>query len=1041
MKISGLLFLALVFIGWVPELVAQATLGTAAVAGTVRDEQGLRVPGARILLTEKLKNLVREAATDDSGEFLFPSVTAGRYRMEASKTGFTSIAMDDLSVEIGGRLVLEMSFQVGETRTEIVVSGAATMLDSETNVIGTVVDSGRIANLPLNGRNFLQLALLAGGVTEAAPFNAIFSANVGPPGRFVVLPGSMPYSVNYSLNGIPIRSSRDGELALSPSVAALDQFKVESGFLPPDRGPSAGVVNIVTKSGNNSFHGELFEFFRNRRLDARSFFASAPEDLKRNQFGVAGGGPILKNKIWFHGFYEGLRETTAFSRSGYSPTAAMFSGRFAETGRTIFDPVTYSAASGTRAPFPDNVIPSSRINPVANGLAAYYLPGSSLWSTPGNVFGYPLNTLNDNQGGLRIDAAINDHQQVFGQLFTQNAPADRRGLYPLSGLLYKNSADLAMVQHTWTISPRAVSVFRVGFLRNVAVGGNEAQDEGPILKSIGIGNTFDDRGVSTINLLGYSPFGRANGDVGNRDQAWHVAGELSYSRAGHTIKLGTSASFRRGWHTNSNANAHGVLSFEPVYSAQLVRNAAGEVLPQNNTGDAWADFLLGIPTNGVLTGLPDVQNRSTKAFPFFQDTWKATPNVTLNYGISWSLETPPDPQGWARDLAHGFDRASGLLTFAALGQLPPKAVAIDWNNWAPRLGIAWKPGFRSNTVVRAGAGVYYSEFPLIISQFPLGSGSPIGTGQSFTNPRSNPLPVYSLGANIFPPLNYPPLDSNYAANLPVGSSVSAIDPRLRTGYASQWNLSLQQGWGRNTSTELAYLGSSAHHLTNFLEIAQCRPTGNLFCNPADRHWPRYRTVTWIDSSGNSSYHALMAKYQLRIEQGLSLRIEYTWSKALADTWESSLEPNSQITACRRCDKGPTSFDVRHRAVASFVWELPLGRGRPVASNVSRAVDFLIGGWGISGIATIASGQPVILRGPNRTGSPIVIHLPNRVCDGRNSELSGNVRNNGFLWFDTSCFATPAVGYFGNSGRTVLNGPGFNNWDIGVQKSFVLPERN
>jgi hypothetical protein len=239
--------------------------------------------------------------------------------------------------------------------------------------------------------------------------------------------------------------------------------------------------------------------------------------------------------------------------------------------------------------------------------------------------------------------------------------------------------------------------------------------------------------------------------------------------------------------------------------------------------------------------------------------------------------------------------------------------------------------------------------------------------------------------------------------------------------------------------ELVYMGSSAHHLVNYLDLGQCRPTDNLLCNPASKPWPRYGAILDIDSSGNSSYHALMAKYQLRIVQGLSLLVEYTWSKALSDTWESSLEPNSQITGCRACSKGPTSFDVRHRAVASIVYELPFGRGRSIASNVSRAVDFLIGGWGLSAIATMASGQPVILRGPNRTGSPLVIHLPNRICDGRSSEISENVRNNGFLWFDTSCFVTPPVGYFGNSGRTVLNGPGLNNWDIGVQKSFVLPE--
>ena len=306
---------------------------------------------------------------------------------------------------------------------------------------------------------------------------------MGPPERTIVLPGTLPNSVSYSLNGINITGSRDGELALSPSVAAVDQFKVQQSFLMPDQGVHPAVVNIVTKSGSNQFHGEAFEFLRNRSLDARSFFATGREDLKRNQFGFALGGPIRKDRIWFHGFYEGLRELRAFSTAGYSPTADMFKGDFAATGRIIYDPATFDPSSGIRQPFPGNVIPSSRINRVAQNLLPYYLPGSSLSSTPTNIRGNPRNTLNDDQWGVRLDAALNPSHQLFGQFFRQNTPTDRPGLYPLSGQLYQNGSTLAMLQEVWTVSPQAVNILRIGFLRNLAIGGNEAQDLGPILAS------------------------------------------------------------------------------------------------------------------------------------------------------------------------------------------------------------------------------------------------------------------------------------------------------------------------------------------------------------------------------------------------------------------------------------------------------------------------------------------------------------------------------------------------------------------------------
>jgi hypothetical protein len=409
----------------------------------------------------------------------------------------------------------------------------------------------------------------------------------------------------------------------------------------------------------------------------------------------------------------------------------------------------------------------------------------------------------------------------------------------------------------------------------------------------------------------------------------------------------------------------------------------------------------------------------------------------VNYGLSWFLDTFPDPQGWARQAAHGFDSSTGLLQYAQLGQISPQAAASDLNNFAPRLGLAWKPEFLKTTVIRAGAGVFYSELPWFLAPYPITSGSPYTLGQNFTNAQTDPRPAYALGVNVFPPPPAAVLTTDYAANLPAGTVATAINPSLRTAYSSQWNLSLQHNAGEKDFIEISYLGSSAHRLPNPIDLSQCRPAANLFCDPAAKAWPRYGLLLYGDSSGNSSHSTLIAKYERRMDRGLNLRFEYAFAKVLTDSWQSALSINNQISHCRSCSKGPATFDVRHRAAGSVISELPFGRGRRYGSAMDRWADALAGQWTVTAIVTLSSGQPVVLRGPNLTGSTLINHLPNRVCDGRSDQLSDNIRNNGFQWFDTTCFPVPQVGYFGNSGATVLSGPALFNWDLGVEKSFTL----
>jgi len=1013
------------------------TAGGASVDGIVRDKSGGSVAGALVTLTEDSKGLTRQTQSDRDGSFLFPAVVAGSYSVSVKKQGFDTQQMHGLMIAVGEQASVAIRLELGGVRTTVTVRApSATDLDSESNTIGSVVHSAQVQELPLNRRSFLQLSHIAADSVELSPSSNLFSSNVGPPDRTIVLPGTLPNSMSYSLNGINITGSRDGELAVSPSVAAVDQFKVQMNFLMPEQGISPAAISIVTKSGTNQLHGEVFEFVRNSSLDARSFFAAGSEQLHRNQFGVASGGPLLRNRVWFHAFYEGVREMSAFSAAGYSPTQEMFAGNFASTGRVIYDPATYNAAGGTRTPFPNDVIPASQINPVSKNLLNYYLPGSSLSSIPNNIEGNPRNILNEDQGGLRLDAAPTTHHQLFAQIFREDTPLDQPGLYPLSGLRYQNGSQLVMVEDIWTVSPRAVQTLRAGFLQAVAIGGNEAQSQGSILPSIGITNTFEENGVTAINLQGYSSFGRSNGEVGNRDNTWQIDEEFSTIQGRHSLAVGMGLRYRRGWHLNGNSTALGQLSFQPTFTARLSANAQGQLVPLANTGDSFADFLLGMPVSGTVLGLPEVQYRATQINAFLQDSWKLTSNLTLNYGLSWLLDTPPNPQGWARNYVHGFDTRTGQLIYSGLGQMSPQAIATDWNNFAPRLGVAWKPSFLKDTVVRAGAGTYYSHVPWFLAPYSMEGGSPVGSGVNFTNLQTNPLPTYLMGVNIFPATPGGAATA-YPASVPSGSVVAALNPNFRTAYVNQWNLSLQHGVGRDDLFELTYLGSSGHRLPNIWNPSQCQPASNLFCDLATRPFPNYGLLLYGDSTGNSSYEGLIAKYDHRVPSGLNLHIEYAIGKALADTYQAGLSIYNQVSDCRRCSKGPTTFDVRHRLVGSMVWDLPFGRGQRFGGDLPRWLNSASGGWTLTAVTTFSTGQPVTLSAPNQTGSSFITPLPNRVCDGRSDQLSSSIRNNGFLWFNTACFPVPPVGYFGNSGPTVLYGPGLDNWDVGVEKSFVL----
>ncbi len=356
----------------------------------------------------------------------------------------------------------------------------------------------------------------------------------------------------------------------------------------------------------------------------------------------------------------------------------------------------------------------------------------------------------------------------------------------------------------------------------------------------------------------------------------------------------------------------------------------------------------------------------------------------------------------------------------------------DSDNIAPRFGLAWQVD--DKTVVRLGGGTYFSDMQLIELQF-------AAVGPPFTNSvdainTGKLMPEFIPGVNIFPVTPLPPIDENFASNLPAGITPFLLQEEGRTPYVNQWNFSVQRTLGDNDLLELTYQGNSGHRQQNRYDFNQCMVGSDLRCDRATRPYLQYRAILQSDFNANSNYNALIARYHHRMSRGIDLRAEYTFSKALYDGWELGGATNNQIATNRALDKGPTSFNVKHRAVLSAFWDLPFGRGRALGSSMSRAADYVVGGWTLTTIATFSNGLPIFITVPNRTGSPFVGHRPNRTCSG---ELAGANLRQSFQFIDTRCFQDTERGFFGNSARAPISGPGLNQFDIGIQKHFPVTE--
>ena len=973
---------------------AVAQTPRASVRGIVVDQTGGRLPGTQVRVTDAATNATRATTTDAEGRFALAELPAGRYTIEAELTGF-SVFRRTAQLAVGQELWLEAQLTI---TTTVVVDdvGHYPLVNQESPALSTILDQQQVANLPLDGRNFLELALLTPGTTPAPQGSAssvrgdfAFTAN-----------GAREDFNNYLLDGVYNVDPKLNTVAVRPSVDAIQEFEVASSTYDASYGRNAGAqVNVITRSGANRCYGTLFEFFRNASLDARNYFAPANEpapDYNRHQFGGSIGGPVTRDRIFFFGNYEGTRLREGLTRVTTVPTLAERRGDFSQSARP---PINFL----TGQPFPGGQIPSFFQHPAGAAIAALY-PEPNRTGSVGNFVSSPTQSDNVDQFDTRLDFSLTD----MSRLTARYSFNDRRLLEPFAGPAfssipgYGNQVDrrgqnLALT-HMQVLNPKLVNDVRFGYNR-VAIG-VFAENTAITNQSVGLpalAANPRDAGLSFITVGGYSPLGHEyNNPQESAADTYQISDTVTWVGGAHLLKVGAD------WYgvrqsAYRDVQARGFLTFAD----------------QGYTGNALADLLLGLP---VVTGgarLDNPQNLRMHSWSgFVHDDWRVTPALTISAGLRYDYASPPVD---ANDRANLYDVTKGEVIPVGTEGMPRGGFEPDRNNVAPRAGFAWTIDKAARTVLRGGYGIYNNQGALATSE-----------GLFFNPPYFN-LGVYFPAPGLPPLTLTDPFPSSFPIFIP--QSATAYQRDLQMPSMEHWNVNVQRELGASRAIEIAYVGSRGHDLISARDANQ--PAASPV-RPNLRPNPLFADVTRIESRASSRYKALQLKFQQRTTNGLSMLASYTLGKSTDDAsgfFTSAGDPNfPQNSLDPGAEQGRSSFDVRHRLSVSFLYALPFG------GNV------WLDNWEVQGIVTLQSGRPFTVAlhpdiDASNTGRSNLgfgnNDRPNLSGDPAPSDPGPD------QWFNTSAFTMPAFGTFGNAGRNILEGPGYANVNFALVKTLGI----
>lgn len=1020
------------------------------IVGTIFDSSGAVIPGVTVTAINNATNVKLEFVTDVTGNYDFPGLTVGSYTIRTSLAGFKT-GEARVVVEVAQAVRQNLTLAVGDVQEVVTVQGErGPVLQTENAEVGQVVTNREIVELPLNGRDFFQLIMLSTGAVQFTNETTIVP-------NLASIDGGRPGTEQYLIDGVNAGVPGDGRLRHRPSIDSIQEFKLQGSTFAAEYGRGAGIVNLVTRSGGNEYHGSLFNFWRNDKLAANDFFLNQQQNpqkgrLNRNQFGAALGGRIVRDKTFFFTNYEGHRMAQARNQTFRAPTALERAGDFSQSPGVpyVLDPLTFR-------PFPNKVVPPARIHrtykyfadwfPAPNDATGLFRVGTSTASIP-----------RDQVSG-RVDHHFSSSDKVYGRYFFANDEFNDPGFGSRPGLMglinnnWENRNQQVVAHWDHIFSPRLVMDFQYSHVRYREVLRDHQtwfpEDKGAINHVVesGIsGMEFNSKYFPGVPLMqfgnNFPSLGvNANSPIrqGFKTNAWKA--DLTWIKGRHTVKTGLDFLIQQH-QAEAALGARGIFQFAGVTT---------------NFQNAWADFVLGVPIVGVRL-VPILRfglTRDTYQF-FVQDEVKISPRLTINVGLRYDYNVAPTPL-WGQA---GVDVNTGKVVFSdvdgtgkpnptyapglpimapLLGDnlvsttqvgLPPSFARTNRANFGPRVALAWRP-WGTKTVVRAGYGIYYIVDPLAFVFISAAIQPPYGIQQL--------APTNLLNASAGRPLvTIDQLFQPFEQTKSIAASewgAFSINPSFPVAYENHYSLSIQREITSTLVLETSYVGKSSVHLagTRFAPLPANRPS---FVPPF---------TTFFTPEGTSSYQSLQVRAEKRSSHGLTFLTSYTWSKALdfgSQNFGGGIQLTGDFTNRRR---GAASFDVPQRLAISVIYDLPFGKGRKWLRGAQGWVDGLLGGWQLSVIDQFQSGRPFgvnWLGGNTGDARNPIASIPDRVGGGKLDNPTPET------WFDTSAFVAHRKppdpsnpGTFlpqdGNAGRNILRTDGVSNWDIGIFKNFRL----
>jgi hypothetical protein len=992
---------------------AFAQVDRATLTGIVRDPSDSPIVGAQVKVTNLATNAVVTATTTGDGAYLVVNLMPGEYLVEAEATGFQRFAQT-VSLETGARSRLDLSLAVGAITETVTVEGVTPLVNTENAVLGTVVRSAEVEKLPLAIRNWDDLLALVPGVQSDRYTEQAGGTASGRTGG-VNVHGNRSLQNNFLLDGVANNSFSTNVQELStqisrPSVDAIDEFKVVTSPYAAEYGWSPGAAIIVnTKSGTNSIHGTVYDFFRNDKLDTINFFAKRANQQKaknyQNQFGGNAGGPIVRNRAFFFGDFEATRIEQGVLRTGRVLTADERRGVFTTA---IRDPLTGQ-------PFPNNQIPANRIDPVAANIVALIPPANT---TGGNNFINQPNVEDEGERYLgRVDIPLGNDNLFFRYIYT-----DRFRFVPgwFGGIIDGTSTS------AWGRNYLKSHAFVSGWTK---VLGDSLVNEARFSFAKGVNDGTQD------------PFGQdGNAQIGFRGATdpTVVGGIVGIDISGH-IRLGSPNFMPKFQHTQQFQYLDTVTWMKGRHQIKggvdilaPLRNEFFDVAPTRGnlgftgqfTGNAFADFLIGYAQNAALTNVYVVNQRLWSTSFFAQDDWKPTDQLTVTLGLRYDFMTPPyEADNRIANFDPTANGGAGGLVQASDGSLEERAlVRPDKNNFAPRLGAIYKLG--SHTILRGGYGVFYNQFERIGSEDQLALNPPGLRNVSIAAASGSTTPAL-LMRDGFPP-NF--LDQLVIANL----MLRAANPDAPRTRVQQFGGGVERQIGDNMMASADVTASVTDNLAVLRNLNQPL-RGTLDANGA-RPFPTFGSnIQLREMIGEGRYRGMDLAFQRRFVDGYSWRMSYTLGDARDNAPEHLGDGNDRPQNGRDLDawEGPSSFDIRHRLVGNFIVELPFGEGKPMLQD--GAASKILGGWLVSGIFSARSGRPfTVTQGTNNVG-PGATGVPNLVGEVEGPETVEE-------WFNKAAFQLVPSATFGNAPRNVARGPGWVTFDLSLQRDIRVASR-